>query len=95
MESRLQESLKGHAALEERHAELARANDDMAIEVKVPAQQTRNTHATYLALLDILYTAPSPTSALFRIWCVFRPVSSLSPTVAARLLPPRVLSRPF
>lgn len=35
VESQLEESIKGHAALEERHKELARANEDMAIEVKV------------------------------------------------------------
>ena len=35
MESQLEESIKGHAALEERHKELAKANEDMAIEVKV------------------------------------------------------------
>ena len=34
MESQLEESIKGHAALEERHEELAKANQDMAIEVK-------------------------------------------------------------
>ena len=34
MESQLEESIKGHAALEERHKELEKANQDMAIEVK-------------------------------------------------------------
>ena len=39
MESQLEESIKGHAALEERHEELAKANQDMAIEVKASTEE--------------------------------------------------------
>ena len=48
MESQLEESIKGHAALEERHEELEKANQDMAIEVKASMyvqSNSPNSHA--------------------------------------------------
>ena len=50
MESQLEESIKGHAALEERHKELEKANQDMAIEVKASSERVCQIHMQLINL---------------------------------------------